>query len=151
MIDGRRAQNCTILLSKLKMSNRDLAEAVKNMDPKEDLPKDMCEQVRACACVFACMEVAHWEDGPVVCVRVRVCTCAEGEKTFLQMCANFLDSRPLLEYSSWTTVLFCCGIREQGPLILGRRQNRSLNMRDRATSRSIICRNFRSIRSLLTT
>ena len=46
VIDGRRAQNCTILLSKLKMTNRDLAEAVKNMDPKEDLPKDMCEQVQ---------------------------------------------------------------------------------------------------------
>ena len=45
VIDGRRAQNCTILLSKLKMTNKDLAEAVKNMDPKEDLPKDMCEQV----------------------------------------------------------------------------------------------------------
>ncbi len=45
VIDGRRAQNCTILLSKLKMSNKDLAEAVRNMDPKEDLPKDMCEQV----------------------------------------------------------------------------------------------------------
>ncbi len=45
VIDGRRAQNCTILLSKLKMTNKELAKAVKTMDPQEDLPKDMCEQV----------------------------------------------------------------------------------------------------------
>ena len=45
MIDGRRAQNCTILLSKLKMSNQELAKAILNVDSREEIPKDMCEQV----------------------------------------------------------------------------------------------------------
>ena len=46
MIDGRRAQNCTILLSRLKMSNSELSRAIKNMDDQEELPKDMLEQVK---------------------------------------------------------------------------------------------------------
>lgn len=45
LIDGRRAQNCTILLSKLKLTNEEIAEAIWNMDEQEDLPKDMLEQV----------------------------------------------------------------------------------------------------------
>lgn len=45
VIDGRRAQNCTILLSKLKMTNQELAKAVMNVDAQEDIPKDMCEQL----------------------------------------------------------------------------------------------------------
>lgn len=45
VIDGRRAQNCTILLSKLKMTNTEIARAVMAMDDQEELPKDMCEQV----------------------------------------------------------------------------------------------------------
>ena len=45
VIDGRRAQNCTILLSKLKLTNAELAQAIMNVDPREDLPKDMVEQV----------------------------------------------------------------------------------------------------------
>lgn len=46
VIDGRRAQNCTILLSKLKMTNEEVISAILTMDSREDLPKDMLEQVR---------------------------------------------------------------------------------------------------------
>ncbi|KAK3092739.1 hypothetical protein FSP39_006760 [Pinctada imbricata] len=45
VIDGRRAQNCTILLSKLKMTNEEVIRAILDMDSKEDLPKDMLEQL----------------------------------------------------------------------------------------------------------
>ncbi|XP_076441930.1 disheveled-associated activator of morphogenesis 1-like isoform X2 [Babylonia areolata] len=45
VIDGRRAQNCTILLSKLKLTNAELAQAIMNVDEGEDLPKDMVEQL----------------------------------------------------------------------------------------------------------
>ncbi|KAK2166761.1 hypothetical protein NP493_1306g00020 [Ridgeia piscesae] len=45
LVDGRRAQNCTILLSKLKMTSQSLAHAVLTMDTEEELPKDMCEQL----------------------------------------------------------------------------------------------------------
>lgn len=45
VIDGRRAQNCTILLSKLKMTNNELLHAVLSVDSQEEIPKDMCEQV----------------------------------------------------------------------------------------------------------
>jgi len=46
LIDGRRGQNCTILLSKLKMTNNELLAAVLSVDSQEEIPKDMCEQVR---------------------------------------------------------------------------------------------------------
>jgi len=46
VIDGRRAQNCTILLSKLRMTNSELLQAVLSVDSQEEIPKDMCEQVR---------------------------------------------------------------------------------------------------------
>ncbi|CAL1531259.1 unnamed protein product [Lymnaea stagnalis] len=45
VIDGRRSQNCTILLSKLKLTNEELSRAIMNVDEGEDLPKDMVEQL----------------------------------------------------------------------------------------------------------
>lgn len=45
LIDGRRAQNCTILLSKLRLTNDDICRAILSMDSKDQLPKDMVEQL----------------------------------------------------------------------------------------------------------
>lgn len=45
VIDGRRAQNCNILLSRLKLSNEEIKKAIMTMDEQEDLPKDMLEQL----------------------------------------------------------------------------------------------------------
>ncbi|KAL0266624.1 UNVERIFIED_CONTAM: hypothetical protein PYX00_009117 [Menopon gallinae] len=45
VIDGRRAQNCTILLSKLKMSDNEICNVIMSMDSKDELPLDMVEQL----------------------------------------------------------------------------------------------------------
>ncbi|XP_037596395.1 disheveled-associated activator of morphogenesis 1 [Cebus imitator] len=45
VIDGQRAQNCNILLSRLKLSNDEIKRAILTMDEQEDLPKDMLEQL----------------------------------------------------------------------------------------------------------
>ncbi|XP_017096188.2 disheveled-associated activator of morphogenesis 1 isoform X2 [Drosophila bipectinata] len=45
VIDGRRAQNCTILLSKLKMSDMEISKAILSMDSNEQLALDMVEQL----------------------------------------------------------------------------------------------------------
>ncbi|XP_037550926.1 disheveled-associated activator of morphogenesis 1 [Nematolebias whitei] len=45
VIDGRRAHNCSILLSRLKMTNEEICNAILTMDEHEELPKDMLEQL----------------------------------------------------------------------------------------------------------
>lgn len=45
VIDSRRAQNCTILLSKLKMPNEDITKAIMSMDARANFPTDMVEQM----------------------------------------------------------------------------------------------------------
>uniref|UniRef100_H2YP95 Uncharacterized protein n=1 Tax=Ciona savignyi TaxID=51511 RepID=H2YP95_CIOSA len=45
VIDGRRAQNCTILLTRLKLTDDEIRKAVLSCDQSEDLQKDMMEQL----------------------------------------------------------------------------------------------------------
>lgn len=45
VIDGRRAQNCTILLSKMKMSDSQIRKVILSMDREDKLNKDIVEQM----------------------------------------------------------------------------------------------------------
>ena len=45
-IAPKRAQNCSILLTKLKLTNSEIRRAVITMDTENKIGKDMLEQVR---------------------------------------------------------------------------------------------------------
>lgn len=45
LIDSRRAQNCGILLTKLKMTDEEITRAILSVDENDELSKDMIEQL----------------------------------------------------------------------------------------------------------
>lgn len=45
LIDSRRAQNCGILLTKLKMTDEEITSAILSVDENDELSKDMIEQL----------------------------------------------------------------------------------------------------------
>jgi len=45
LIDGRRSQNCIILLSKLKLTNDELLEVILKMDTDNQIPNDLLDEI----------------------------------------------------------------------------------------------------------
>ena len=45
LIDGRRSQNCIILLSKLKLTNDELIDVILKMDAENQIPSDLLEEI----------------------------------------------------------------------------------------------------------
>ena len=45
LINKKRAQNCTILLTRLKISDKEIRQVVMTVDEDNSLSKDMVEQV----------------------------------------------------------------------------------------------------------
>lgn len=67
VIDSRRAQNCNIILARLKMSNTEIRKAILSMDQGEKLGKDSLEQLKKFIPTPAEVELleSHARDTPI--------------------------------------------------------------------------------------
>jgi dishevelled associated activator of morphogenesis len=45
VIDGRRSQNCIILLSKMKLTNKEFLKVILSMDKKQQIPGDLLDEI----------------------------------------------------------------------------------------------------------